>query len=421
MLTGAIALFLGLTVLVWPTGEAGVWSPHDLRDANENDPEGLSDNVVPGVTRERGTWLRLKRFLMRGRGAGGGPAGLDEVVELVAVGLEAGLSVSAAIEVLTQLHLDPPQVAALSHLLATVDPDPSDRPPGLGEAPAAAVDHSSRSVAPGVDEQSGAAAPELAFVLAAAALSARSGAPLSAALRLAAEVTRSELSARERQAVLMAGPKASMMLLTLLPIAGPMLAWSLGWDPFAQPAVIYLLIGLGGVCTLLGWLWSRRLVRGAGRVTCLAPDPTRASAPATVLDLARAVDLMPLALLTGCGSTEAIELVAQVVSGRVAADLNVAVAARRWHIEPGREWQLAGPAWSSVGIAWRTADRAGAAPAGLLAATAARIRRTEAAQIEARIQRAGVLLVLPLGLCFLPGFLLTTVVPVVADLVTRVL
>lgn len=54
MLTGAIALFLGLTVLVWPTGEAGVWSPHDLRDANENDPEGLSDNVVPGVTRERG-------------------------------------------------------------------------------------------------------------------------------------------------------------------------------------------------------------------------------------------------------------------------------------------------------------------------------------------------------------------------------
>ena len=188
---------------------------------------------------------------------------------------------------------------------------------------------------------------------------------MSAALRLAAEVTRAEESARERQAVLMAGPRASMMLLTLLPLAGPLLAWSLGWDPFAQSAAIYVLIGLGGVLTLLGWLWSRRLVRGAGRVTCLAPDPTRASTPAAVLDVARAVDLMPLAL-------------------------------------------------------W-TADRAGAAPAGLLTATAARIRRTEAAQIEARIQRAGVLLVLPLGLCFLPGFLLTTVVPVVADLVTRVL
>ena len=106
-----------------------------------------------------------------------------------------------------------------------------------------------------------------------------------------------------------------------------------------------------------------------------------------------------------------------------------APAAGRWWIQtcrassagPELAIQLAGPAWSSVGIAWRTADRAGAAPAGLLTATAARIRRTEAAQIEARIQRAGVLLVLPLGLCFLPGFLLTTVVPVVADLVTRVL
>ncbi|MBP6996518.1 MAG: type II secretion system F family protein [Phycicoccus sp.] len=324
-------------------------------------------------------------------------------------------------DVLTQLHLAPAQVAALSQLLATVDPELSDKPPAVGEGRPEAADSRTGSRALGDGGQSGVAAPELAFVLAAAALSARSGAPLSAALRLAAEVTRAEESARERQAVLMAGPRASMMLLTLLPLAGPLLAWSLGWDPFAQSAAIYVLIGLGGVLTLLGWLWSRRLVRGAGRVTCLAPDPTRASTPATVLDVARAVDLMPLALLTGCGSTEAIELVAQVVSGRVAADLNVAVAARRWHTEPGREWQLAGPAWSSVGIAWRTADRAGAAPAGLLTATAARIRRTEAAQIEARIQRAGVLLVLPLGLCFLPGFLLTTVVPVVADLVTRVL
>ena len=42
--------------------------------------------------------------------------------------------------------------------------------------------------------------------------------------------------------------------------------------------------------------------------------------------------------------------------------------------------------------------------------------RTEDARVEAAVQRAGVLLVLPLGLAFLPGFVGTTVVPVVLHL-----
>ncbi len=42
-----------------------------------------------------------------------------------------------------------------------------------------------------------------------------------------------------------------------------------------------------------------------------------------------------------------------------------------------------------------------------------RMRVAEARRVEAALQRAGVLLVLPLGVCFLPGFVATTVVPVV--------
>lgn len=416
-----IATLLAVAVLAWPMSGLGRRGTGWESEAADGDRRGVRDaHLSHGL----GGWLSKVRSVPAGAMSGG----LDETVELVAVGLEAGLSLPDAVEVVTELELADHQVDALQEILAVVSGSPSaPEDDGVPDGRAGGRECSGVAVpaAPTPDGgASGAVVPaetELAFVLAAVALSGRSGAPLSAALRTAAEVSRAEQAARERQTVLMAGPKASMLLLTLLPLAGPFLAWSLGWDPLAQSATIYLLMAGGGLLTLGGWLWSRRLIRAAGRITAIEPDPARSLDAATVLDLARAVDLMPLALLTGCGATEAIELVAGVVPGRVAADLKVAVAARRWDTEPGREWQLAGPAWAAVGIAWRTADRAGAAPAGLLGATAERIRRTEATRIEARIQRAGVLLVLPLGLCFLPGFLLTTVVPVVADLVIRIL
>ncbi len=41
----------------------------------------------------------------------------------------------------------------------------------------------------------------------------------------------------------------------------------------------------------------------------------------------------------------------------------------------------------------------------------------ESRRVEAAVQRAAVLLVLPLGACFLPGFVATTVAPVVLHLV----
>jgi len=52
----------------------------------------------------------------------------------------------------------------------------------------------------------------------------------------------------------------------------------------------------------------------------------------------------------------------------------------------------------------------------VLLAAAERMRRAESARVEAGLQRARGLLVLPLGACFLPGFVGTTVVPVVMHL-----
>jgi hypothetical protein len=44
------------------------------------------------------------------------------------------------------------------------------------------------------------------------------------------------------------------------------------------------------------------------------------------------------------------------------------------------------------------------------------MRAEESRRVEASVHRAGVLLVLPLGACFLPGFVATTVAPVVLHL-----
>ena len=56
-----------------------------------------------------------------------------------------------------------------------------------------------------------------------------------------------------------------------------------------------------------------------------------------------------------------------------------------------------------------------------IAALADDLRADRAVAAEAAAQRAGVLIVLPLGLCFLPAFLLAGLVPVVVAVLGDVL
>ena len=55
--------------------------------------------------------------------------------------------------------------------------------------------------------------------------------------------------------------------------------------------------------------------------------------------------------------------------------------------------------------------------AAVLLEAAATLRDTESRRLEEAGGRAAVLLVLPLGLCFLPAFIATAVVPIVVVLV----
>ena len=134
---------------------------------------------------------------------------------------------------------------------------------------------------------------------------------------------------------------------------------------------------------------------------------------ATVDEAAAALVLVAAALRSGVGSVEALEAVARIVQGAAGRELAIVAAAHRWGEAPEVAWARVGPGWQAAAISWHVAHTAGAAPAGLLAAAATRMQDEEGRRVEAAVQRAGVLLVLPLGACFLPGFVATTVVPVV--------
>ncbi len=143
-----------------------------------------------------------------------------------------------------------------------------------------------------------------------------------------------------------------------------------------------------------------------------AEHPTRVTVDAA----ADALVLTALTLRAGLGPVEALEAVAAEVPVAVGHQLRVVASAQRWGQDAATAWTHVGDAWRPAALAWQAAERSGAAPAGVVLAAADRMRRQEVSRVEAAVQRAGVLLVLPLGLCFLPGFAATTVLPVVLHL-----
>ncbi|MFC4833770.1 type II secretion system F family protein, partial [Actinomycetospora chibensis] len=74
------------------------------------------------------------------------------------------------------------------------------------------------------------------------------------------------------------------------------------------------------------------------------------------------------------------------------------------------------PGTARLARAARRSARSGAAVADVVEAVAADLRAEAADAVEARAERAGVMVTGPLGLCFLPAFLALGIVPVVVGL-----
>lgn len=103
----------------------------------------------------------------------------------------------------------------------------------------------------------------LQFVAAAWQLSERTGAPLADAVSRSAARARSELSRRRRVSAAVAGPRATVNVLTALPLVGPLFALASGLDPlevYGSSPIVVVALALGILLLLVGRRWCRRLV-----------------------------------------------------------------------------------------------------------------------------------------------------------------
>lgn len=129
-----------------------------------------------------------------------------------------------------------------------------------------------------------------------------------------------------------------------------------------------------------------------------------------------ALELVALALAGGGSLVSALTCVAHVLPGVSGAQV-AEVAARLGDGVPVEQaWEDAGQQWAPAVRSLRLAEGAGVPPGEALTRAAADLRRDAVSDVEAGAARLGVRLVLPLGLAYLPAFVLTTIIPIVLAL-----
>ena len=114
--------------------------------------------------------------------------------------------------------------------------------------------------------------PALEDVARAWGLSEQLGCPLADALRAATTMLREHIDLQRRIAVTTAGPRATMQLLTLLPVIGVAIASLIGvppWQLYAGPLGLTVLL-LGSLFVTAGRLLTRRMIRRASAPAALS-------------------------------------------------------------------------------------------------------------------------------------------------------
>jgi pilus assembly protein TadC len=183
-------------------------------------------------------------------------------------------------------------------------------------------------------------------------------------------------------------------------------------------AVLVLIGGPAGV--LLG------CVAGTGLNLWLARQPTRqqvALRRRVSADLPYAADLLAAVLRAGSPPAAATRAVGEAVAGPVGERLVLVGRALRLGEPSGQAWHYLAELPGAARLAQVAArgEYSGAAVAQALQRLAADMRTGRATTATAAAARAGVLIVLPLGLCFLPAFVLAGIVPVIIAVLGAVL
>ncbi len=225
--------------------------------------------------------------------------------------------------------------------------------------------------------------PQWRVLAAAWGVAESSGAPLAPALERFALALQSLERLAGRRDALLAGPRATIRLVVALPPLALLLGAALGFDPLpvliSPPGAVLLAAGLGLLA--LGAFWARALVRRVAAADRAA---------------GWAFELSWIALGGGGPPGEALRCVADCADGARADWVRLA------------ELRRDGPVQGCL----RAAAALGT-PAGTLLLGAAETARSRTqAELEREAERLGVRVLLPLGACVLPAFVLLGVVPV---------
>lgn len=148
------------------------------------------------------------------------------------------------------------------------------------------------------------------------------------------------------------------------------------------------------------------------------PSGQRSNAASDVLRVAATWDLLAACLGAGLPLPDALRSVAHRLPSGAASALRATGELIALGADPDEAWRpaVACPATAALARAARRSARSGTALAAIATGLATESRAALDDAAEAKAQRAGVLVTLPLGLCFLPGFLCLGVIPVVIGL-----
>lgn len=139
-------------------------------------------------------------------------------------------------------------------------------------------------------------------------------------------------------------------------------------------------------------------------------------------DLPVAVDLLAACLASGSTPVAAAHVVSQAVGGPIGESLGRVVSLLRLGGDPIDSWGVLDddPLLAPLGRAVARAMTSGAPVAAALEHVAATAREDRRVAVEEAARKVGVKAAAPLGLCFLPAFVLLGVVPVAAGIATTI-
>ncbi len=244
-----VALLVAVGVLLWPD--------HFGRRRLTILPSVPSASALPRSL-AGSAWEQGRRW-RQGRGAVRvGPQDLLGLLDAIAPALEAGMAPASALRIAADSRSGagrPDQLAALARDMASAATDGAM----LGPLWRAAA------------ESAGSA--ELLLLAQAWSLTEDMGVPLAHAVRTTAGLLEARIAHERRLAAAVAGAKATVNLLTVLPVAGPLLALVLGIGPgelFGGSRLTQGSLVLGLCLAGIGRWWVRLMVRAVARGPVIA-------------------------------------------------------------------------------------------------------------------------------------------------------